>query len=122
MEVLSHFDGYISETVLSEIRATKESKLCRALENIIKEFKILEITEDVVKLADVYLKYIRIPRMDSLHLAYASIGGMNFLVTWNLRHIYKRGTQEVIREINTRLRISVPVIATPEDFFEEEEV
>ena len=42
------------------------------------------------------------------NLASASIGEMDFLVTWNLRHIYKRGTQEMIREVNTRLRIPVP--------------
>jgi len=57
---------------------------------------------------------------DALHLASASIGSIDFIVTWNLRHLYKRGTQEIIREINTKLMLSVPTIVTPEDFFGED--
>ena len=120
-DVLPHFDIYISEAVLDEIRAIEELNLRKALENLIKDFEVLEITEEVIKLADVYLSHRRLPRGDALHLASASIGGMDFLVTWNLRHIYKRGTQEMIREVNMRLRIPVPTIVTPEDFFGEEE-
>jgi len=119
-DVLPHFDVYVSEVVLDEIRATVEVKLRKALEDLIKDFEVLEITEEVIKLADVYLSHRRLPRGDALHLALASIEGMDFLVTWNLRHIYKRGTQEMIREVNTRLRIPVPTIVTPEDFFGEE--
>ena len=118
-DVLPHFDIYISEAVLDEIRAIEELNLRKALENLIKDFEVLEITEEVIKLADVYLSHRRLPRGDALHLALASIGGMDFLVTWNLRHIYKRGTQEMIREVNMRLRIPVPTIVTPEDFFGE---
>jgi len=120
-DVLPHFDIYISEAVLDEIRAIEELNLRKALENLIKDFEVLEITEEVIKLADVYLSHRRLPRGDALHLALASIGGMDFLVTWNLRHIYKRGTQEMIREVNMRLRTPVPTIVTPEDFFGEED-
>jgi predicted nucleic acid-binding protein len=121
-EVLPHFAVYISEIVLDEIRATTEPNLRRELENLIKDFKVLEITEDVVKLSDVYLSHRRLPRGDTLHLASASIGEMDFLITWNLRHLYKRGTQEMIREMNAKLRIPVPTIVTPDDFLGEEEV
>jgi len=120
-DVLPHFDVYVSEVVLDEIRATAEANLRKALENLINDFEVLEMTEEVIELADTYLSYRHLPRGDALHLASASIGEMNFLVTWNLRHIYKRGTQEMIREVNTRLRIPVPTIVTPEDFFGEEE-
>ena len=119
-DVLPHFDVYVSEVVLDEIRATAEANLRKALENLINDFEVLEMTEGVIELADTYLSHRRLPRGDALHLASASIGEMDFLVTWNLRHIYKRGTQEMIREVNTRLRIPVPTIVTPEDFFWEE--
>ncbi|NVM28585.1 MAG: PIN domain-containing protein [Candidatus Helarchaeota archaeon] len=121
-EALPFFNVYISEIVLDEIRATLEMDFRRSFENLIKDFKVLEITEDIVKLSDVYLSYRRLPRGDALHLASASMGEMDFLVTWNLRHLYKRGTQEMIREVNAKLRIPVPSIMTPEDFIGEEEV
>jgi predicted nucleic acid-binding protein len=77
-DVLPHFDIYISEAVLDEIRAIEELKLRRALENQIKDFKVLEITEEVVKLSELYLSYRRLPRGDALHLASASIEEMDF--------------------------------------------
>ena len=70
-----------------------EANLRKALENLINDFEVLEMTEEVIELADTYLFHRRLPRGDALHLASASIGEMDFLVTWNLRHIYKRGTQ-----------------------------
>ena len=119
-DALPHFDGYVSEVVLAEIRATEDVDLRKALETLVKGFKILEITEGIVKLSEIYLSHRRLPRGDVFHLASASIGEMNFLITWNLRHLYKLGTQEMIREVNAKLRIPVPTIVTPEDFFGEE--
>jgi predicted nucleic acid-binding protein len=120
MKILPHFDAYISETVLDEISATVDTKLRRELENLVRGFKVLEITEDILRLADIYLTYRHLPRMHARHLATATFWEMNFIVTWNLKHLYKRGTQEMIREVNTKLRFPIPTIVTPEDFFEEE--
>jgi predicted nucleic acid-binding protein len=120
-EILPHFETYISDIVLDEIRATEDINLRIKLENLIKEFTIIGITEQILELSNTYLTYRRLPRGDALHLAASSLGEINFLVTWNLRHLYKRGTQEMIREVNTKLRLPVPSILTPEDFFEEEE-
>jgi predicted nucleic acid-binding protein len=117
---LPYSDTYISEIVLDEIGATKNIRLRESLENLIKDFKVIEITDDITNLSNIYISHRRIPRGDALHLASASIGEMDFLVTWNLRHLYKRGTQEVIKEINTRLMIPIPAIVTPEDFFGED--
>ena len=115
-DVLPGFDIYISEAVLDEIGAIVELNLRKELEKLIKDYKVLEITKEAIKLADLYLSNRRLPRGDALHIASASLGEMNFLATWNLRHIYKIGTQEMIRETNTRLIIPIPTIVTPEDF------
>ena len=120
LEVLPRFDVSISEIVIEEIEATPELDLREALEDLVENFDILEVSKDVVDLSSIYLSHRRIPREDALHIASASIGQIDFLVTWNLRHIYKRGTQEIIREVNTKLGMLTPEIVTPEDFFEEE--
>ena len=117
---MPQFDVYISEIVLGEIRATAESNDRKALEALIEEFKLLRVNEDTIEFAKIYLSCRHLPQGDALHLALASIGGMDFLVTWNLRHLYKRGTQEMIRETNMRLRIPIPTIVTPEDFLGEQ--
>ena len=111
---------HISEIVLDEIGGTKDLGLREALENLVKDFEILEITDEINNLSDVYLSYRRMPRGDALHIALASIEEIDFLVTWNLRHLYKHGTQEIIKEINTKLIIPIPAIVTPEDFLGED--
>lgn len=120
-EALPNYEVYISELVLDEISATEELSLRKALEKLIKKFNVLEITEEIVKLSEIYLSCRRIPRGDALHLAVASIDEMDYIVTWNLRHLYKRGTQEMIREVNAKLGLVTPAIVIPEDFFGEEE-
>ncbi|KYK33509.1 MAG: hypothetical protein AYK19_13555 [Theionarchaea archaeon DG-70-1] len=119
-DILPHFGVSISEIVLEEIRATTEPDLQKAFEILISEFEVLQLTEDTLKLSELYTSYRRLPRADALHLASASMGGIDFLVTWNLRHLYKGGTQKMIREINTQLRISIPIIVTPQDFLGEQ--
>ena len=117
---LTHFNVFISDVVFDEIRATKEFWLRDAMESLIEDFEVIKTTDDIARLAELYLSYRRMSGGDALHLASASIGNIDFIVTWNLRHLYKRGTQEIIREINTKLMLSVPIIVTPEDFFGED--
>ena len=119
-DALPYFDVYVSEIVLEEIRATTGSTLRKAFETLIREFEVLQLTEEALKLSNIYTSYRHLPRADSLHLAAASIGGMHFLVTWNLRHLYKGGTQEMIQEVNIQLRIPIPTIVTPQDFLGEQ--
>ena len=85
-DVLPDFDVHISEIVLDEIGATAELNFRTTLEDLIKDFAVLEVTDDVLKLSGMYLSHRRLPRGDALHLASASVGGMDFLATWNLRH------------------------------------
>jgi len=102
-EILPYFDVYVSEIVLEEVRATTEPCLRKALGTLVSEFEVLGLTESTLRLSDLYASYRRLPRADALHLASASVGGMDFLATWNLRHLYKDRTQVMIREINAQV-------------------
>lgn len=119
-EVLPNLESFISEITFDELMAVRNPQLKRRVRDLIKDIKILERTIEIDKLTDLYLGHKKMPRADAMHLAFASLGKMDFLVTWNLRHLYKRSTQEIVRDVNTRLRLAVPIIVTPEDFFEEE--
>ena len=61
-DISPHFDVYVSEAVLDVIRATTEVNLRKALENLIKDFEVLEMTEEAIELADTYLSHRRLPR------------------------------------------------------------
>ena len=50
---------------------------------------------------------------DALHLAYASYYGMDFLLTWNCKHLANANKRDHIQVINSRLGLHVPAIVTP---------
>ncbi len=119
-ELLPDFAPFVSQAVLAEIRATRRAELREALENLAAEFEVLEVAEEAVRLSDVYLSSRRLPRLDAVHLAVATVEEIDYLITWNLRHLYRRGTQEMILEVNAGLGLPTPTVATPFDFLTEE--
>lgn len=50
-----------------------------------------------------------------LHLAIAALNNMNYLVTWNCKHIANGFVVEALRALNGRLGIKTPIICTPEE-------
>lgn len=61
----------------------------------------------------------RISTGDGLHLAYASLYKIDFLLTWNCNHLANANKKHHIRVINTRLGLFVPEITTPMELFTE---
>lgn len=55
---------------------------------------------------------------DALHLALASVHAMDFLLTWNCRHIAAAEVRRRAAAINTREGFGVPILCTPEELME----
>lgn len=82
---------------------------------------MLEIKPEVWTLADIYFRGIRIPekaRTDCLHLAVATVHGMDYIVSWNCSQIANGRIISRIDEINRLHGIDTPVICTPEELME----
>ena len=56
---------------------------------------------------------------DAAHLAYASLYGIDFLLTWNCEHLANANKFDHIRIVNARLGLATPEIVTPLELFEE---
>jgi hypothetical protein len=119
-KVIPKMNVFISDLVIIEISNIANTELRKKITSLISNFATLPITDDSRQLARSYLRFRRIPEADALHIAIASLEGMDFLVTWNLRHLIKPGTISLVRRINMQQGLPVPQIVTPEDFFEEE--
>jgi hypothetical protein len=52
-------------------------------------------------------------RGDAAHLAVASLHAVDFVLTWNCRHLANANKARHIRAVNTRLGLTTPIIATP---------
>ncbi len=118
--VLPKMNGFVSDMVILEVDATRDAGLRGRLGALISEFPALPLTEEARALAAAYLRQRRLPEPDGIHVAIASLEGMDYIVTWNLRHLVKPGTQAVVRRVNMEQGLPVPLTVTPEDFFEEE--
>ena len=57
---------------------------------------------------------------DAIHLAYASLYKMDFLLTWNWNHLANANKHQHIRIINSQMLLPTPEIITPITLFTEE--
>lgn len=113
-------DPFVSPIVIEEVSMGDEASAKLRLEKIVR-FPVLEITNEVRDLAELYFKRIPIPdkaRGDAFHLAVATYHGMDFLVSWNFTHILSARVRAVIQDINAIRGISTPIICTPEELME----
>jgi hypothetical protein len=57
---------------------------------MVEELPRLDLTRDCFSLADDLVRRVGLPkkaRVDAIHLAVAAMGDVDFLLTWNCRHI-----------------------------------
>lgn len=50
---------------------------------------------------------------DAAHLAIASLHAIDFILTWNCRHLANANKARHIQAVNRRLGLSTPIISTP---------
>ncbi len=85
----NQYDLYVSETVVAECSAGDPQAARERLE-VMANIPILDATEDAENLADQLIKQIPLPEnaeVDALHIAIATVNGINYLLTWNCAHI-----------------------------------
>lgn len=115
------FDMYISQFVLDEATAGDEDAAAERL-TVLREAQLLDVTEDATMLAEALVAGGGLPTkalVDALHIAVATAHGMNYLVTWNCKHIANatlRGRIEALCRIEG---FEPPVICTPFELVKE---
>ncbi len=119
-EQRDHYDLFISEVVLLEASAGDPSAAKFRLDAL-RGIPELEITDDIRDLAQSILKGSNLPekaKLDALHIAIATMNGMDYLLTWNCRHIANATLQRTMRETCAALGLMLPVICTPTELVE----
>jgi hypothetical protein len=79
---------------------------------------LLEITDQARQLARGLVTEALIPRKaaeDALHIALATVHGMDYLLTWNCRHIANAEIRKVVTAVCSTRGYEPPVICTPEE-------
>ena len=85
---------------------------------ILRGLKTAIFDQRAVVLAEALMADTAVPSNsydDALHIATAAINRMDFLVTWNCRHIANAETRPIIRKTCERLGYVCPEICTPDE-------
>ncbi len=117
-ERLLSFIPVISTIVQIEIRDTPDSEKRFNMQNLIRGIEVLKPNEESDALAQEYVNRGIFPEKfasDASHVAIAVINGINFLVSWNFRHLVKVNTRREVNLINALMGYGqIEIIAPPE--------
>ncbi|MFH1168810.1 MAG: type II toxin-antitoxin system VapC family toxin [Pseudomonadota bacterium] len=115
------FDVVVSELVFEEAAAGDPDAAERRLKYI-ADFDSLHISDEAVIMAEALVKEGPIPLEygeDALHIALCAVNGIDFLVTWNCRHLANAIHRHQIEVIVESRGYRCPVICTPEELMED---
>jgi predicted nucleic acid-binding protein len=121
-ETRDRFDLYTSQFALDEAAAGDEIAAASRLA-VLEELRLLEVTEEAVFLAERLLSGGGVPpkaRLDALHVAMAAAHGMDYLLTWNCKHIANASLRGQIEEACRASGMEPPIICTPLELVREE--
>ena len=115
------FELYVSRLVIDEAAAGDVEAAARRLVTL-SGIPRLELTEPASILAASLVTEAAIPREaieDALHVAVAAAHGMDYLLTWNCRHIANATMRNRIGDVCAASGFDAPVICTPEELLED---
>lgn len=111
------FEIFVSEFVINEAglgdKDAAEKRLA-ALDGI----ALLDVNSEVENLAKSLIWEKALPTKaatDALHIAVAAVHDVNYLLSWNCRHIANAEMQEIIGKVCADNGYKRPIICTPEE-------
>ena len=115
------FDLYASQLVFQEAsRGDEEAAKSRT--GKLSRIVLLDATDEALALTETIVQRGLIPRAvaeDAAHIAIATANGMDYLLTWNLKHIANATVRSRIEALCRAKGYTPPVICTPEELMEE---
>jgi predicted nucleic acid-binding protein len=109
------FHIYTSELVLTEVSAGNLEAAKRRIQ-IIKDINRLIIDDEVKNLAAQLVHEKAVPssaNADAIHIAVAAVHRIDYLLTWNFRHIDNAAKKPAMRIVCSTLGYRCPEICTP---------
>ena len=116
-------DLVASELVLTEA-GTGDADAASARLEALEPIALLNITENSEALAQRLLDQGAVPRQaaaDAAHIAIAATNGVDFLITWNFRHIANAAMRSRIEQVCRQAGYEPPVICTPNELMESDD-
>ncbi|MEC4986632.1 MAG: type II toxin-antitoxin system VapC family toxin [Oscillatoria sp. PMC 1068.18] len=109
------FTLYISQVVLDEV-ARGDAEIAAKRLKMLDEVELVELNQEVKDLAREFLQRSNLPAKaadDAIHIAAATFHKLNYLLTWNCKHIANAQIQKKLAEICGDVGYTLPIICTP---------
>jgi predicted nucleic acid-binding protein len=116
----TRFELFVSRFVTAEARRGDAGAAARRLEAL-RGVSMLSVGRDVPALATALVRAGALPqkaRVDAVHVAIAATNGIDYLLTWNMRHLANAAIRGKIEEGCRRAGLKPPIICTPEELTE----
>ena len=113
----ARFEVFVSQLVDEECRRGDPDAAHRRVEAI-DSIPMLEVVEEAYELAAALMAEGAVPdsaQDDATHIALAAVHGMDYLLTWNCRHIANAETKPIVRAVCATHGYPCPEICTPEE-------
>ncbi|MEW6262923.1 MAG: type II toxin-antitoxin system VapC family toxin [Thermodesulfobacteriota bacterium] len=113
----NRFDLFVSDIVIEEAGRGNDIAVTRRLEAL-AGIPLLAITDEVISLSEALINARALPQKaigDSLHIALSAVHGIDYLLTWNYRHIDNAETKPIVRKICLTNGYGYPEICTPQE-------
>lgn len=112
-----NFDLFASVVVLDEAGAGDQTVATQRLAAL-AGIPILNVSPESVQLADELIRNHALPQkaaQDALHIAVAAVHGMNYLLTWNCKHIANAQMRPAIEKTCQAAGYAPPILCTPQE-------
>jgi hypothetical protein len=107
---------FVSAEVRDEL-SDPDYPLCSQALELIQGVPLLAMTEDVAGLARLLVRDKVMPAPvagDAVHVASATVWAMDYMLSWNVRHLANINKVEHLRRVCRRVGYAPPLILTPD--------
>ncbi|WP_295399373.1 type II toxin-antitoxin system VapC family toxin [uncultured Thiocystis sp.] len=115
-----NFELFISQLVVDEASSGDAEAATRRLEKL-EGLPELDLSTQAESLAELLLAGAALPeiaKVDALHIAIATVHGIDYLLTWNCKHIANAVMRPRIERICRSAGYEPPIICTPLELME----
>ena len=115
------FEVFVSQTVLEEATVGDQEAAQQRL-GVIESLSLLEISEEAVALAKDLIRIGPLPEkaeVDALHIAIAVTNRVDYLLTWNCKHLANAALRNGIEHVCRSRGYDPVIICTPEELLED---
>ena len=115
------FRCVVSPVVIDEISVGDKTEIRKRLE-VVGLLEVLAVSDDAESLAESIMDAGVLPAKairDAAHIAVAAVHGVDYLLTWNCRHLANAQIARRIQTICHEQGFEMPLICTPAELLEE---